>query len=166
MAYYKKVLQPGEAVRYLGRLHWLIYSRALIALAIAIAVTIIAKYFLANPQAGQIQIGTVALQIPVFLALPALFVLISLYYYVGEFIRRHTTEIVVTDRRVIYKTGLLSRRTVEMNISKIETVDVLQGMVGRILGFGTVLIHGTGAGFEPLQRIADPVALRNAILVG
>ena len=53
-----------------------------------------------------------------------------------------------------------------MNITKIETVDVEQSIAGRLMGFGTVLIRGTGAGFEPLRRVADPLALRSAILVG
>ena len=72
----------------------------------------------------------------------------------------------MTDKRVIYKTGLLSRHTAEINISKIESVDVDQGILGRIFGYGTVFLRGTGASLEPLQDVADPIGLRNAILVG
>jgi uncharacterized membrane protein YdbT with pleckstrin-like domain len=96
-------------------------------------------------------------------ALVALYSLLTLF---GVAVRRATTEIVVTDRRVLFKTGIVGRRTAEMNISKIETVDVLQGVWGRMLGFGTVLVRGTGAGLEPLKRVAAPVALRNAIVAG
>jgi hypothetical protein len=53
-----------------------------------------------------------------------------------------------------------------MNVSKVETVDVQQGVLGRMLGFGTVLVRGTGAGLEPLRRIAEPIALRNSIAAG
>ena len=74
-----------------------------------------------------------------------------------------TTEIAVTNRRVIYKTGLVSRRTVEMNMDKVESVDVTQDIFGRIFDYGTVLIRGTGASLEPLSTIASPLALRNAI---
>ncbi len=84
----------------------------------------------------------------------------------GAWIRRHATEIVVTDRRVIFKRGLLARHTVEMNVSKIETVDVEQGLGGRIWGYGTLLIRGTGAGFEPLVGVGSPLRIRNAIVAG
>jgi uncharacterized membrane protein YdbT with pleckstrin-like domain len=73
---------------------------------------------------------------------------------------------VVTDRRVIFKRGLLSRHTVEMNVGKIETVDVEQGLAGRIWGYGTLLIRGTGAGFEPLVGVGSPLRIRNAIVAG
>jgi uncharacterized membrane protein YdbT with pleckstrin-like domain len=79
---------------------------------------------------------------------------------------RVTTEIVVTDKRIIHKVGWIARRTEEMNITKVETVDVDQGVVGRILGFGTVLIRGIGGSWEPLRRLASPLELRNAIIVG
>jgi len=67
---------------------------------------------------------------------------------------------------VIHKRGLVSRHTEEMNISKVETVDVDQGVGGRIFGYGTLIIRGTGGGWEPLRRISSPLAVRNAIMVG
>jgi uncharacterized membrane protein YdbT with pleckstrin-like domain len=81
----------------------------------------------------------------------------------SAWLKQWTTEIAVTDRRVIYKTGLVSRRTVEMNMDKVESVDVTQDIFGRIFNYGTVLIRGTGASLEPLTTIATPLALRNAI---
>jgi uncharacterized membrane protein YdbT with pleckstrin-like domain len=157
MAYYTKVLRPDETVHFMGRVHWLIYGRALIFLGLTILLLAGCLVVSQNPDNG----------LSTALAIAALVTgVISLLCFVGAAIRRATTEIVVTDRRVIYKKGLLSRHTVEMNISKIETVDVEQSIAGRVMGFGTVLIRGTGAGFEPLRRIADPLALRSAILVG
>jgi uncharacterized membrane protein YdbT with pleckstrin-like domain len=157
MAYYTKVLRPDETVHFMGRVHWLIYGRALIFLGLTILLLAGCLVVSQSPDNG----------LSTALAIAALVTgVISLLCFVGAAIRRATTEIVVTDRRVIYKKGLLSRHTVEMNISKIETVDVEQSIAGRVMGFGTVLIRGTGAGFEPLRRIADPLALRSAILVG
>jgi uncharacterized membrane protein YdbT with pleckstrin-like domain len=86
--------------------------------------------------------------------------------FLGAWIRRKGTEIVVTDRRVIYKRGFIARRTVEMNISKVETVDVEQSIAGRLLGYGTVLIRGTGESLEPLRHVEAPLTIRNAITVG
>jgi uncharacterized membrane protein YdbT with pleckstrin-like domain len=76
---------------------------------------------------------------------------------------RWITEFAVTDRRVIYKRGFISRHTVEMNMDKIESVDVDQSLLGRILNYGTIHVLGTGLGVERLLRIAAPLALRNAI---
>ena len=91
---------------------------------------------------------------------------VGLLLVLAAWIQRHATEIVVTDRRVIFKRGLLTRHTVEMNVTKIETVDVEQGLGGRIWGYGTVLIRGTGVGIEPLVRVGAPLSIRNAIIVG
>jgi len=77
--------------------------------------------------------------------------------------KQFTTEIAVTDRRIIYKTGFISRETAEMNMHRVETVAVEQSIVGRVLNYGTVDIRGTGAGIEDLKMIADPLALRSAI---
>jgi uncharacterized membrane protein YdbT with pleckstrin-like domain len=64
---------------------------------------------------------------------------------------------------VIYKTGFIQRRTNEMNMDKVESVQVDQSILGRILDYGTVVITGTGAGLEALPGIARPIELRNSI---
>jgi len=79
------------------------------------------------------------------------------------FIRRATTELAVTDHRVIYKSGLLSRHTIEMNRDKVESVDVDQSLLGRILGYGTVVVRGTGGSLEPIRNISDPLSFRTHI---
>ena len=78
-------------------------------------------------------------------------------------IRRRTTELVLTDRRIITKRGFVSRDTVEMNLSKVESVQVNQGLLGRILGYGDVTVVGTGASLEPLRGIASPLELRKKL---
>lgn len=154
MAYYTKVLQPGEHVRIVGRLHWLIFGRAIL-LFIAAAVLAGTTLWLSDP----------VWQYYVLIA-AAIVAALAFVTFIVEWIRRHATEIVVTDHRVIYKTGLISRHTVEMNISKVETVDVEQDIMGRLLNYGTVLVRGTGESLEPLRHIDSPLALRNAITVG
>lgn len=154
MAYYTKVLQPDETVKVVGKLHWSIYGRALITLAVAAALLLFSDR-LPNPDWAYY--ARLAGGIVGVFGIAAL---------LGAWIRRTATEIVVTDRRVIYKRGLLSRHTVEMNVSKIETVDVEQGLSGRIWNYGTLLIRGTGSGFEPLIGIGAPLRIRNAIVAG
>jgi uncharacterized membrane protein YdbT with pleckstrin-like domain len=158
MSYYRQVLRPGEAVQFIAHVHWCVYSRAFSLLSAGAAIA---------GMGGVIGAGHGA---PiVFLAVFGIALILAgtgLVAALRAGVRRMTTEIVVTDLRVIFKRGLISRHTVEMNTSKIETVDVEQTLLGRVLGYGTVLIHGTGASFEPLCNVARPINLRNAILVG
>jgi uncharacterized membrane protein YdbT with pleckstrin-like domain len=91
---------------------------------------------------------------------------LGLLLLLKAWIHRMATEIVVTDRRVILNRGLLKRHTMEMNMTKIEMVDVKQSLWGRIWGYGTVEIHGTGADIEPLEGIGSPLLIRNAIVIG
>lgn len=78
-------------------------------------------------------------------------------------IQRQTTELVLTDRRIITKRGLVSRDTVEMNLNKVESIHVNQGLMGRILNYGDVTVVGTGASLEPLRGIARPLELRKKL---
>jgi uncharacterized membrane protein YdbT with pleckstrin-like domain len=153
MSYYKKVLQPGETVKFVGGLHWMIYRVAILLVAIAIAVHVLFM-FVAGSGRG--------VEYPIEL----LILLYALFSFLRSWFVRSTTEIVVTDRRIIHKVGWIGRRTQEMNISKVETVDVDQGIGGRILGFGAVLIRGVGGSWEPLHYVGSPLMLRGAILVG
>jgi uncharacterized membrane protein YdbT with pleckstrin-like domain len=152
MAYYKKVIQPGENVKYVGELHWMIYKEAIILSFFIVFAGIVGTATLD-------QTGELPLIFPISLVL-------SVLPFMPPWLRRATTEIVVTDKRIIRKVGWIARRTEEMNMTKVETVDVRQGVVGRMLGFGTVLIIGVGSSWEPLVCVTSPVELRNAIMVG
>jgi len=85
--------------------------------------------------------------------------LIALY----EFLKLRFTELGVTNKRVIYKTGIISRQSEEMKLKSIETVEIDQGVLGRILGFGTVKLTGKGVSDFLLKRIADPLAVKRTI---
>jgi uncharacterized membrane protein YdbT with pleckstrin-like domain len=73
-----------------------------------------------------------------------------------------TSEFVITNKRIIMKVGLISRRTMEINISKVESVNVDQGVLGRVLGYGTISIVGTGGSRSTFTKIANPLAFRKA----
>ena len=132
-----------------------LHPRGFVVLAVAVALLVVSHLAARSRLAALCADGR-----------PAVVGVLGLLLLLGAWIRRRATEIVVTDRRVIFKRGLLSRHTVEMNVSKIETVDVEQGLAGRIWGYGTVLIRGTGSGFEPLVGVGSPLSIRNAIVVG
>ena len=86
--------------------------------------------------------------------------------FLPAWFRRWTTEIAVTDRRIIFKRGLIRRHTVEMNMQKVESVDVDQTLIGRLFNYGNVTIRGTGSSFEILSRIDLPLKLRTTVTAG
>jgi hypothetical protein len=78
-------------------------------------------------------------------------------------IRKWSTEIVVTSRRIIYKRGLISRRAEELSLGKIEEINLVQSILGRIFGSGRLRLSGTGVGAIALPDVDNPLALRRAI---
>jgi uncharacterized membrane protein YdbT with pleckstrin-like domain len=149
MSYVDRVLQPGEILRYRGTVHWVTYLPAMALFLIAAA--------------GAVFAGTDPRDRVAGLALAGLGLGLGILSFLPAWFRRATTEIAVTDRRVIFKRGFIARRSFEMHMDKVESVDVIQGVLGRILDYGDVIIHGTGADQEPLRRVQSPLTLRNAI---
>jgi len=89
---------------------------------------------------------------------------LGLLFWLAAFIRYKTTELAITNKRVIAKFGFISRHTVEMNISKVESIQVSQSVFGRILDFGTLIIAGTGSQQAPIPGISDPMGFRKAFM--
>jgi len=88
---------------------------------------------------------------------------VALYWTIRAWFHRMATETDVTNLRVVHKTGLIKRRTFEIALDKVESVDVNQSILGRILNYGNVTIMGVGEGRETISTIASPLAFRNAI---
>ncbi|MEO8158755.1 MAG: PH domain-containing protein [Betaproteobacteria bacterium] len=76
-----------------------------------------------------------------------------------------TTELAITNKRVIAKTGLIQRRTIEMFLEKIESIQVDQSVLGRMFNFGSVIISGTGVHSAPFRNISDPLTLRKNFMM-
>jgi uncharacterized membrane protein YdbT with pleckstrin-like domain len=151
MSYVRSVLQPGENVRYATNIHWIVYLPGLLLLIVAAVV----YWFGHRPVAvGAAFIWDVLAGVVLLAA--------AVWLFIGWF-RRWTTEIAVTDRRIIYKRGFIRRDTVEMHLDKVESVDVEQSILGRIMNYGDISIHGTGAGIEDLKNIGSPIAFRNHV---
>ncbi len=154
MKYVEQVLQPGETVVYATSLHWLVYLRAIVLVILALLCFIVAGSF--NDQVVGLALKFIA----------AALVLLAVVSGSTALIRRATTELAVTDRRVIFKTGILQRHSMEINRSKVETVGVDQSILGRLLGYGTIMVRGTGGSFEPIAFIGDPLTFRSHITAG
>jgi uncharacterized membrane protein YdbT with pleckstrin-like domain len=140
MSYTVQTLQPGEQVKKIVDRHWIIYA----------------------PSALWTACGVVALiAIPPVGAIALLLGLLALFFV---WFKNVNTEIAVTDRRVVYKTGWIARQTLEINTAKVESVLVNQSMMGRLLGYGTLDVKGVGQSIEDLRPIVGPLAIRAAIL--
>ena len=142
MSYIEHVLQPGEQIRYQGSIHWILYVPAIILCVVGVV-------SFALGHAGWI-ITVISIILAILLALRAWFI-------------RWMTEIVVTDRRVIYVHGLIQRHSIEVHMDKIESVDVDQSVLGRMFDYGDVTIRGTGSTMEPLRGVDRPIAFRNEV---
>lgn len=151
MSYAQSVLQPGETIVATGHLHWIIYRWAIVFLVAGAAVLWLERVYWPN---SDVLIVTA-------MTFGALFLVAFLYAWFIRWI----TEFAVTNRRVISKRGFIWRETEEMNMDKVETVDIDQTILGRILRYGDMRITGTGGTNNiEVRRIADPFALRNAII--
>lgn len=104
---------------------------------------------------GNLHIG---IKITAFLAL-----LFGLLSFAGMMVRKATTEICITTDRLIIKVGVIARHVNEINVDRIEGVNVLQGIIGRIANYGVVIVRGMGVGEVFLPPIEDPIGFRRAI---
>lgn len=89
--------------------------------------------------------------------------LIGIAMLILDLFTKISTEMAVTNKRVIIKTGLISTRTVELNLSKVENIAVSQSLFGRMLGYGSITVVGTGGTKEPFRWVKDPIAFRQAV---
>ena len=90
---------------------------------------------------------------------------IGVLLLIWAWILYRTTELAITNKRVIAKTGLIERRTMEMFLEKVESIQVEQGIMGRMLNFGSVIISGTGVHSAPFRNISDPLSLRKNFMM-
>ena len=149
--YIDDILQPGEKVLYSTNAHWMFYLPAIGAWIVAIVFLVLSR-----------MVGTDTLML-VCLAFAAVVGLAALYWSATAWFHRWTTETDVTNMRIVHKTGFIKRRTFEMSLDKVESVDVNQSIIGRIMNYGDVTIMGVGEGKETISAIASPLAFRNAI---
>ena len=152
MSYVQKVLQPGEELRYQAAIHWVTYLHGIAWLLAALIVWIMVPTSWRD--------GYVVTAVVIILVAGGVFLLARAWF------NAWITEIAVTNRRVIYKRGFISRTTAEMQMDKIESVEVDQSILGQILDYGKVTVLGTGVG-SGLEKIKEPIAaplkLRNHI---
>ncbi len=92
-----------------------------------------------------------------------LLLIVTFPFAIYEYLRLRHTEQGVTNKRVVFKTGIISRKSEEMKLGSIETVEIDQGILGRILGYGNVRVTGRGTSDVLFRSVADPMAVKRAI---
>ena len=100
----------------------------------------------------------------VLLGIVTLVVAVGLVFLIWAWIRVRSTELAITNKRVIAKFGFVKRHTVEINLDKVEALKVEQGVWGRILNYGTIFISGAGTSVAPIPNIADPLVFRRKFM--
>ena len=145
MSYIDSNLLAGEQVVYRTRLHWLLFRTPVLFTAV---VLLPSAWFLANGAWSRFA------WIPLVLGLLILLV---------TFIKRQSSDFAVTNKRVMMKVGVLSTRSVELLLNKIEAIAVNQSFIGRALSYGDIIITGSGGTRETFSRIQGPLAFRRAV---
>jgi hypothetical protein len=153
MNYVDQALGEGEVVKHVAHKHWVIFVAPVFQLLVALALIGFGykiedfwKWF------GWLMrmLGLI------LLAFGALHLL-------GAWLTRVTTELAVTNRKVVGKWRLIARRTIEQRLEKVDSIEVEQTILGRILGYGTVEVRGSGVTMTPLRMIGDPLTFRRRV---
>lgn len=160
MGYVERNLASGETLLYKTRHHWVVLLGPIFiaVLLLALAVALLVGSFGNRRGSGTWTTGTEAAMI-----FGVLLLLAALGTFVYGIAKRNATEMAVTNRRVLIKTGLMSRRTLDLMLARVESIAVEETAFGRMLGYGSLVVRGTGGTPEPFEKIAHPQEFRRAV---
>jgi uncharacterized membrane protein YdbT with pleckstrin-like domain len=164
MSYVEKSLVPGETLRYETRHHWIVLLGPMFIafLFVALAVAFLAESVAAKNGKG-LATGVSPTGIQAMTIAGVFFLVVAIATFTYGIAKRNATEMAVTNRRVLIKTGLGSRRTLDLMLSRVESIGVEETVLGRMLGYGSLIVRGTGGTPEPFVMIANPQEFRRAV---
>ena len=157
MSYVQNNLNPGERVLYATHLHWIVLLRSIIIETILTAgglAMIIWAVAYKHTERGQGQAAGIA---------GLILIVLGSIVLGTALIRRNSTEMAVTNKRIIIKVGFLTKRTIELFLAKVESVGVEQTLLGRMMGYGSLTVRGTGGTNEPFSHVANPLEFRRQV---
>ncbi|HEX7720140.1 MAG TPA: PH domain-containing protein [Woeseiaceae bacterium] len=140
--YVRDTLTKGEVVLYVARLHWIIYVPGAALLLIGLMAVG------GGNASGHETVGS------------SLVLWIGLFLLARAALVQYSTEMAITTKRVVGKTGFIRRQTLDMNHNRVESYSVDQNVLGRMLNYGTVVVRGTGSGMTSFPQVVDPLAYR------
>jgi hypothetical protein len=164
LSYVEKNLVPGETLLYQTRHHWIVLlGPVLLGLALDLAgIALLVGAFAGKSDkgasAGSLGTGNVAMIVAAILLLMG-----GTATQLYGLAKRNATEMAVTNKRVLIKTGMASRRTLDLMLGRVESIGVEETMMGRTLGYGTVILRGTGGTPEVFVMIANPQEFRRQV---
>ena len=147
MGYIEDNLVPGEEIIVKARVHWGVFVSPILLIILFCLLTLVSAA--GDPESSSVCVGV-----------SILFMLAAGLQAFGVFVNYATTEFGLTNQRIIAKTGVVRRHSLELMLSKVESVNVRQPIVGRILGYGTIVVTGSGGTKEAFPNIAKPMELR------
>lgn len=170
MLYVQQSLGPDEELVHVGQFHWVYTLQAFLAIVwgVLASVAIIGgaiygyQYFGIYPEGLDLLTSIKHLHPGIRIFAFVMFIL-GLFSFAQMMIIKSTTEIAITNNRLVFKKGLVARHVGEISIDRIEGVNVLQSFFGRIFNYGRLAVRGMGVGEVVLPSIADPIAFRKAI---
>ncbi|HEY2381068.1 MAG TPA: PH domain-containing protein [Terriglobia bacterium] len=154
MSYADNNLIAGETVTYRGRLHWVLFVKPVLVSA----VILVAVILLLDVSGLSTKISTGAAALAWLAGL-----ILSVIPIIPAILTWKSAEFSVTNKRVILKVGFVQSKTEEMFLNKVESVGVDQNLVGRMLGYGDIVIRGTGGSLEPFHRVSSPLEFRRQV---
>ena len=149
MGYVTNNLMPDERVLHVGKIHWFVFVSGIFMFLTAIALFGVTAQPEINQEEGMM-----------YAFFGAIVFILSMISLIKAFIFKISTELAITSKRVIAKVGFISRNTIELNHKKVESFIVDQSIFGRIFGFGTIVVCGTGGGKTPIPNIDNPLEFR------
>jgi PH (Pleckstrin Homology) domain-containing protein len=158
MSYIDSNLIPGETVIYRTRLHWIVMLWNVVIGCLLLALPgMLLLYHSLNQSRVESRMSHFMEGAGIALLIAGLVAILT------GMVRRNATEMAVTTRRVVIKTGLTSRKTIEMLLNKVESIEVSETTFGRMLGYGTITVIGTGGTLEPFHDMAHPLVFRSQV---
>jgi uncharacterized membrane protein YdbT with pleckstrin-like domain len=158
---------PTEQTVFATRLHWWALVSGVYVAAAAAALSLVpvdALRSMAEMLFGTVDASQFTLMVQIVRASAVTLLGIALVMTLAKVILRACTQCIVTDRRLILKTGALTRRSFELPLDRVEAISVSQSMVARLLGFGTLVVVGTGSTRETVRLLASPDEFRRHAL--
>lgn len=145
MGYIEQNLMQGEQIKYSTKLHWIIFVSPILLIVIGICLALVFSL-----HSTALIFGT-------------LFFLVGILLGVPRLITYKTSEFAVTNKRVLIKIGFIKRHSLELLLQKVEGIGVDQDISGRIFGYGTIIVTGTGGTNEPFKKIVNPLEFRKQV---
>ena len=164
MSYVDRNLVPGETLLYRTRHHWLVLVGPVVGgvSLLVPGVALLLEAIVTRDSAGLV-VGSTTISPKAMAITGAILVVAAIITFSYGVAKRNATEMAVTNRRVLIKTGLTSRRTLDLMLSRVESIGVEESAAGRMLGYGAVIVRGTGGTPEPFLMIAHPQEFRRAV---